>query len=310
MAANPYLASSLLQSLRDEGMIPPSDRTATTTKLLGFLNRSQRLPLTELLQSAREEYQYATQDITLTSSLTYPIPTRSVVSGLAMVLHLGSEDGDTYGRPLNKIQPDQVRAHQLARVGGAYYLDGNDLVLTHELSGTLRLKYIRRLNVIVPASDCGEIDSIDTGTNTVTLTSVPSGFSSSETYDFVQGQPQFNLLGESLTATLSGSDLVFDDSLPSGLTAGDYVALAGQTPICQAPVELHDVLTQDALTTYLQATGDPKAAVAEQQLAKIRGAALSLISPRVQAPSEVLVRYGGPGWRRGWPGGRRGNGGW
>lgn len=306
MPENPYLASSLIQALRDEGMIPPSDLTATTRKLLGFLNRSQRVAITDLLQSAREEYQYATQDITLTSSRTYPIPTRSVVSGLAMVLHIGSGDSNTNGRPLNKIQPDQVHAHRMARVGAAYFLDGNNLELTHELSGTLRLKYIRRLNVIVPASECGEVDSINTGTKTVTLVSVPSDFSSTETYDFVQGQPQFNLLGESLTATLSGSDLVFDDALPDDLAEGDYVALAGCTPICQAPVELHDVLTQDALTTYLQATGDPKAAVAEQQLAKVRGAALSLISPRVQAPSEVLVRYGGPGWRRGWPYGRRG----
>jgi hypothetical protein len=93
--------------------------------------------------------------------------------------------------------------------------------------------------------------------------------------------------------------LTFTNALPDGLVVGDYVALAGQTPICQAPLELHDILAFRACVKHLTSRGDPKLAGMIEDLKAMRDDALSLLQPRVQGSAKVLINPNAPGWNRG-----------
>jgi len=287
MASNPYLTENLLTAIRDSGMLPPADESAQTTRLLGFVNREQHLYLMRLLLSVREGYRYASVDIPIVSGTdTYRVPSRAVGASLKLVNTVDASGGLVEQRP---------SAH--------YNIRDNSLVFVESpaASGTLRLTYLRRFNKVVPATSAAEITAINTATRAVTVLGIPttSVFTSSVLYDFIQGTPHFDTLGADLSATVAGSVLTFATALPTSLAVGDFVALAGETPICQAPVELHDVLMQAALVSYLESQGDAqRAAVAEKKREQMRADALSLLSPRVQDSAEVLINYNAPGWVR------------
>lgn len=293
-----YLASTLIDAIRDEGMLPPAGNRASTARLFGFMNREQRGYLMRLILSARESYRVASTDVAITIGKTvFAIPSRAVGAKLKLVEVLNSQGEPV---PLNPIKQEQNFANSVYSGAGDFYLKDNSIVLVKSplVTGTLRLTYYRRFNKIVPAEEAGEVASFNSGAKTVTLTAVPVLFTGSKAYDIIQGSPHFDSLAVSEVASIAGSVLTFTNAIPTDLAAGDYVALAGQTPIAQAPVELQDVLTLRTVAMYLLSVGDPKAAAAAEMLKELRENMVPLIAPRVDASDEVLINYNAPGWNR------------
>lgn len=296
--SNPYLVSLLLTALRDEGYVP-SDESASSARLLGVLNRQQRTWLTKLMLSVREDYQLASVDVDLTAGQTVvPVPSRAVGAALKLVSFL--DNGIPV--PLNPINSEQVHANSVLGGAGDYSMQGNNLVLSSSAAAgsTLRIQYFRRMNEMVDESEAGEVASFSSGAKTITLAgTVPTLFdTASTTYDIVRGTPHFDTLSASVVATRAGQVLTFTDALPADLAIGDWVALEGQTPICQAPLELHDVLAFKGCQAYLRARGDPKAAAMQTEIDEMRADALSLLAPRVQGSAHVFINPNAPGWNR------------
>lgn len=295
---NPYLVSEMISALKDTGMIPSSDEAFSTARLIAVMNREQRLYLARLLVSLGDAYQLARADVAIVAGTArYRIPGRAVVAGLKLVEIVGS-DGSV--APLDEVPRARAYEHTLLGAGGHYYIEGLELVFltTPAAAGTIRFTYFRRLSNLVDAEEVGLITAINTGTKVVSIDAAPGTFTSSALYDFVQANPHFDILGEDLTATVAGTNLTFADELPDGLAEGDYVCLAGQTPVCQAPVELHEVLIQKACVHVLKAKGDPKASMAEADLATMRNDAISLLQRRVTSAPELVMNFNAPGWGR------------
>lgn len=294
---NPYLATQLLQDLKDAGTIPPSDSNSTT-RLLGFINREQRTYLMKLLLEVREEYRVATEDVDIEDgTLRYPIPTRATGANFKMLALVT----DSRTRILHPIKLEDQERAGLVGAGGDFYFENNEVVLTTQLTGTLRFHFYKRLNRIVEAEDTGAITAINTGTRQVTIGATPDGWVTTSTaYDFIQGTPHFDTLAGDRYATRASNVLTFAVALPDRLAVGDYVALAGETPICQAPVELHDVLIERALVKYFSAKKDAEAVkLARENLKEMREDALAILAPRATATLPVIRNLDGPGWRRG-----------
>lgn len=298
-----YLADDLIDAIRESGMLAGADESAQTARLRAIMNREQRVYLTKLMLSVREEYRTATVDVTLATSQTeVPIPSRAVGAKLKLVELVDSGGARS---PLTPISNASQPADALAGGHGGYYLRDNTIVLVSaQVNGTtLRLHYPRRLNKIVAEEEASEITAINTSTKVVTLdvspNAKPSGFLTTATFDLIKGTPHFDLLGSDLAISATdATTMTFVDTLPDDLDVGDYVSLAGETPICQAPVELQDVLVQRALVKYLESQGDPRITVAKAALDELRADALSLISPRVEDQPKPLINYDAPGWRR------------
>jgi hypothetical protein len=302
-----YLADDLITAVRDTGMLPSNETSANAAKLLTMMNREQRTYLTKLLLSVREQYLLATLTITIVNGqLTYALPRRAVASGVKQVEAIDSSGNGVLLTPW----PDERQDERLLYGGpGKYYLSGNNLVLMQFAPGTigsLKVTYYRRLADLVLQTSAGVISAINTGAKTVTVTSVPSGWGTAAAlYDFTQALPQYDVLDFDKSATRASSVLTFSDALPSSPTAlavGDFVTLAQTSCVCQAPLELHDVLVMRTAYAWLRAKGDPKAAVALEACKELQDVAINLLQPRIEAPNKPLVNFNAPGWSRfrGW----------
>ncbi len=149
--------------------------------------------------------------------------------------------------------------------------------------------------------------SVNTGTKQVTLvmpsdetSGVPESFVSGLEYDFIRGTPHFNVLAANHEATVASNVLTFTDDLPDDLAVGDFVALAGQTPIVNVPLEFQDVLVIKAVYSYLSGSGDTvKTPMAGERWKQAEKDVLALCMPRVSDTPQLVINYYGPGWGRG-----------
>lgn len=303
--SNQYLVSGLIEAVRDSGMLPPADEGDNTTRMLGFLNREQRLYLMRLMLSVREAYRVAVVDVPLeVGRCAYPIPTRAVGAKMKLVELLDASGCN--GRPLNCIGAEQVYESATAGGAGEFTIRNNTIIfVAAPPAATMRIHYFRRFNKLVPAAEAsGAITAIDTGTGVVTVSvadnPMPASFLVGATFDLIQHRPHFDLLASELSiSAVDATTMTFTAAdLPSGLEVGDFVALSGETPICQAPLELHDVLVQRALYKYLKSQGDPRAKEAKEDLDQARDDALALMCPRIEDQPVVLQNYDAPGWNR------------
>lgn len=302
-----YLADDLITAVRDTGMLPANENSSNSTKLLAMMNREQRTYITPLLLSVREQYLLSVVPIPIVAGqLVYALPRRAVVAGIKQL-----ESVDAAGNPtLLTPWPDERQDERMLYGGpGKYYLAGNVLTLMQFAPGTiatLKVTYYRRLADLVLKASAGVVSAINTGTNAVTVASAPASWSGpAANYDFTQSLPQYDVLGFDQTATLAGSVLTFSaalPSLPTPLAVGDFVTIAQQSCVCQAPLELHDVLVMRTAYAWLRAKGDAKAQVALDACKEMEAAAISLLQPRIEAPHKPLVNFNSPGWTRfrGW----------
>lgn len=301
--SNEYLASEIIADMQDLGMIPPTDETFNTTRILKHMNNQLRLYMAELLRSVRKEYLVMDTDVSVASgTASYRISTKAIGSALRKVAML---DGGGNPQPLVEVKEEEREKWQNpgAAIAG-YIFKGNSLELipAPTASGTLRLSYEKRLNKLVDSSAVGEVTNINTGTKVVTCATVPSGFSTSTLLDLIQGVPHFDdlALDQAPTNVVTGaSGTITFSALPSGLAVGDFVCLAGQTPIPQIPVELHQVLALRTALVILQALKHPSVPLVEKELAAARSAAISLIATRNEAADVYVMNYNQPGFRRG-----------
>jgi hypothetical protein len=301
---NPYTATQLIASLKRRGQIPrSSDRSFSEDDLIALMSEELQTYMVSLLMGIREEWFVHSEDTATDGSTRYRIPQRAIGSKLRQVL-IGT--GENNFAVLNRIEPKQqyqsvygINWTASGYVNGYILYDTDIQLVPSQSSGqTIRMVYFRRPNRLVATSECGLITAINTGTREVTITSgeVPTDFSSSVTYDLIRGSPGFGTLAMDQSATLASNVLTFAETLPEGLAVGDYVALAGESPIPQIPVELHPLLAQRTVVKVLEALGDPKVKVALEMCEAQRAAAMALLTPRDEGSPRYLTNFNGPGW--------------
>lgn len=304
---NPYTASYLLADIRRRGQIPEtSDGSYGIEDLCAMASDEVQGYMTSLLMGVREEWFVRAYDQNLVGNqVTYNIPKRSVGSKLRQVL-IGQEPNWLV---VQRVEPKQTYGYYYgftpasfpnSGFGAGYIFQNTSIKLLSVNYGgpTLRMMYFFRPNRVVPETSCGLITAIDTNTNEVTIDEVPANgtFTDGTLYDFIKSQPGFDTLSFDQEANITGNVLTFTNSLPDGLEVGDYIALAGESPIPQLPVELHQLLAQRVVVKVLEGMGDPKVEVAKRMCDEQREAALVLLTPRSEGDARYLTNFNGPGW--------------
>jgi hypothetical protein len=288
----------MIASLRRRSLLPEAaaNGSLSTSDLVALMSEElQTYVMAEVLK-LREEFAVYDYDFTLTDgTASYTIPARAIGSKLKDV-YLADGDGWV---ALPRIEPEEGLGITGAGGPSAYYLKGNSVVFVPEPGAEdVRFSYFRRPNKLVEPDDCGLITAINTGTGVVTVSSVPSDFTTSVRYDLVQANPQFETLAMDKTATAVGASSLTFATLPTGLAVGDYVCTAGESPVPQIPVELHPLLAQRTAVKALEALGDSKVSVAKALCDESLRQAQTLLSPRVEERSRFIVNRNAPGWRR------------
>ena len=122
------------------------------------------------------------------------------------------------------------------------------------------------------------------------------------TVDVLIGTAPFDFrLQDSVIVSRTGPDITLNDV--STIEVGDYVALAGMSPVAQfVPVEATYLLAQLAAQRCLQALGDTEGyKVAAAKIAEMRSHLINLISDRIVGqPKRIsalgLARRADLGW--------------
>ena len=280
-------------------MIPATDEGLSNTDLLAIATEEMQSYVMSLLLSVREEYRVADYDLTVVAGTsTYRMPERAAGDKARDVLLLVGSDYV----PLTRIEPERRAMSSATGSVEGFMFQDTDLVLvpTPAQSGTVRIKYFRRPSKLVATSAVATIATIASDRLSVTTSStIPSTFTTSAALDFVDNNPGFRLHQMDLTPTVaSGTGLTFATALPSSISAGDYVCLAGESPVPMCPVEVHPLLCQRTAQVAMEALSDPRAGAAEAKCDRMKKDALALLTPRSEGSARYLINFNGPGWQR------------
>ena len=292
-----YTTTDFLTSVRMRGSIPTSVNSANvnnTANLLLMGTEELHIKLLPLIMAAREEFYVTAKDYAITANQSaYILPSRA--SGM-VVRDVQIVNGSSI-YSLRPVDSDLITTTGTGAVEG-YYFQHNNLILyptPAATSGTLRVRYFGRPSRLAAISACAQISAISAGTSTVTVSTVPSSWSTSTPLDIIKSvAPYYNPVVDQSPTSMTATTITFA-SLPSDLAVGDWLALAEYSPIPQIPHEFQPLLAQMTVVKALEAVGDREGAkAAKADLDLIQANATQLITPRSHSDPRKVI---GRNWR-------------
>lgn len=289
--ARGYTTDAIFERVRLMGSIPDDPHTFEPEAMAKIADVLMQLKAVPTLMAANAKHFLDYVDYTTTSEVTYDIPKAAINRNLADVVYV-KQDGSESPLTIIDYQTDIRERGGLRYPYGAAYIRGDQLILYPESQAgrTLRLYFHRLPGQLVLEEAAAQITAVDTGTGDVTTGGLPSTWTTANTFDFIQGDPGFRLRAEDVTASsVSSPTLTVPTAVAAELQVGDWVALHGESPIPQIPVEAHALLAQLVLVKVLEAMGDSKHKTSLAELAEMMAAYRTMTSPRVATAPPVLV---------------------
>ncbi len=298
-----YTSELLIESVKRRINIPANQNTFTDEDILAFADEELGLSVVPAIMSLHEDYLLFVEDQDLVENQNdYIIPYRAVGNKLYDLQYV-DQDGNVYlmSRATAADEPFYQGSYTVNRTY-AYYIKNNRISLmpriTGDTQGTLRFIYYIRPSQLVMTEDVGVVTDINTDTGDVTVSSLPSTFSTNTPLDFYKAQSPHNVLKIDKTPTSVNSTsktITFDtEDIPSDLAVGDQIALSQQCAIPQIPSDLHVYLAQKTAERILEAQGDSEGlALAKQKSAEMQNSASLMIDNRVdESPIKLSNRTG------------------
>ena len=296
-----YTTSDLITSIKGRGDVPTSQNTFQNSDFLRFATEVIHSSIVPMLLAAQEGYyDYNIDQSFVSGQQNYAIPTRAIGAGGYDVQSI-SEGGTIFQIPYverTAVISNVATSYQFFRGTWSYYVEGNDIVVTPapavtDQTSTLRIVIRLRPGKLVETSSCAQISSINTGTNTITVSSIPSTWSTGTVLDLLQQTPHYRYKAIDQTSTLiSGTSITFASlpSAPNTLAVGDWVALQGESPVIQVPHEMIPLVSEMTVYQVLKAKGDQAGMkVSQENIERMKKDAMVLIEPRFKASTKKIV---------------------
>ncbi len=205
-----YTTAGLIDAVKLRAMVPTSQSLFTDARILTILNDVQYAMVVPWMMSQRQDFFKTYVDIPVDPTTSvYKLPRNTVGEKI---------QGIYYGADTN--QPGQIDWDACAQVdvGDVYdknfrtsrgfsYSISSDVFTVWpralEPSKFFRVWYYRRPSALVLPSDCGKVNAVNTGTNTLSLASAPSSWNTTSMLDIIEGTPHFSVLGTSAPSSIS-----------------------------------------------------------------------------------------------------------
>jgi hypothetical protein len=307
-----YTTTTLLSTLRLLPLMPSVQALFSDTDLMTILTFEMTAKIIPMMDNQTEEYFVTYDDQTYVQTQSeYQISPRAFAGKLRALSFVDPCNNEIR---IPRLRPEDIMSNVNATglaINPAlwgFYIKNNRIVLyLSSVNGAtsnyklLRMRYIRQPNQLVATSACAQVTMISG--NTVTVTNVPSTYSTSETYDMISNSPNFDALqDDSVCTNITGLVMTFT-SVPVGSTGalqiGDWICLSGQSPVAQIPFTPgYDLLLQLAAAKCLEIHGDTQGFnVAMSQASDMKTYFLSVITPRVDGN---VIRLTTPNSLYGW----------
>lgn len=295
------LVSELIRSIKSRMMLPESNSTFSDDDLIAFANEEILIGLVPSILQMKDDYLTAKYITHINSpQVKYPLPERALGNKLRDVAY--SSDG------LNEYEMTQINSDEkYSGIGMTtntgymrqFYMQGDSIVLYPDINSTvtgfLYFYYYMRPNSLVKDAAAATITAIDKVTGDITVSNLPSTYTINSTFDFIKrnsphsimsntkGTPAIDIVITNIQNTSKIITLANIADIPYELKVGDFIALAGESPIPNVPTELHSVLAQRVACRVLEAIGDTAGlANANNKLQEMEGKTGILLDSRVE----------------------------
>ncbi len=309
-----FTTTALLASVKRRAMIPASQVLFQDSDLLNILTEELHADIVPLILSVREDHFLYNHDQAIdTSASKYAIHARAFGQKLKDVVLLNSDSKEV---DLPRANPASIKKEQslgsFPTAGPSFHFEGDDVVIYPDASNlgnmSLRMKIFRRPNNLVAQSAAGKITAIDTALKQLTLANLPTTWVAGDDVDIIKGQPGFKSRGDDqdiASINTASKILTMTAAIPSGTVVGDWVSLAGESPIPQIPYEVHNILAQRGVIKVLEDLGDANGLQAAADVYKdMVEKCKVMVAPRADDSPKRLISssplFGGGRGSRGW----------
>jgi len=301
-----YTTTELINLINLNISVPNIQQRYTDGDLITFLNQEMNNNIVPEIKKENQEYFVVPFDFNLTANVAaYTMPSACIGETLRLVTQLWPTTGpNTLQREsqIRRLSQEEISAfwngQPLTYNDNFYgfYPEGNNIIFypppQNNLTNTIRLRYFRQPNNLVSTNDCGQIVSIDTVTNTLTLDNIPVDWAVGTKICSIANKPPFiNEIESTPILTLAPPDIIIDDV--TGLEVGDWICLEGDSPIPQLPYSAFGCLVQATIVKICQGIGDTQGMqIAQGVLEKLYPQMLATINPRISGQPRKRVTNG------------------
>lgn len=296
-----YSVNALLTSVKQRSMNADNQNLLTDADIVRIASEELQAVILPYIESVKGEYFVVYEDLAFVNGQSaYTIPARATGTKLRDVSLVTNQNTEIL---LNYINPEDMKSSgwYAPYQFGFYPQDDEIILVLGNLIGSgnysyVRMKYFRRPNTLCPTGsigNAGQVVSFDTVAKTITLDYAPTTWTASTQFDIVNSMPPFQSRTDNatLSSAPAGFVLSFTNSLPSGLSVGDWVSEANFSPIPQIPVECHRLLEALTAARILQYTGDPAFQVMQSMAEEMKRNLMPILSPRVEgSPRKIPIR--------------------
>jgi hypothetical protein len=172
-----------------------------------------------------------------------------------------------------------------------YFIRNNKIYLNpYPLTGssTLRVIYPIRPGNLIATTSARQILS-HTSTS-ITLTSSIGTIVTGATFDIISNGSPYVYHATDQTATSVAGAVISGITVPSDVADGDWVVVAGESPIPQIPYELHPVLRARTVVGVLEAMGKmSELPAAENTANRLTSQLMGMVTPRAEDQTQRIV---------------------
>lgn len=285
-----FTTANLLSSIGRRSFMPVNQLTYSEAEILSLADEVTKTHILPNINGIREEYYVTYKDTAIVANqAAYPIHARAF-GMIVREVHIIDAAGNVVSN-LPRIEPEEVTSYVAGAVNN-FYLRGDNIVLDRPpavASNSIRQFFFLRPGDLVLVEDAAVISSIDTGANSVTVSTIPSDWVTGDIFDFIKKDGAHGYRSIDNTSTNIASTTITFSSLPSDLAVGDYVSVSGTSPLIQMPPEYQPVLAQLVAAEILESMNQPGAAKAKEKANELLVIAQKAITPRVVGEDRTIA---------------------
>ena len=280
--------------------VPNYQPRFSNNDLLALANEEQQSLVVPMIVALREEF-FVFRDVLTINAGDYGfrIPERAIGRTLREIQYRNLAGGNlVYDLPRISIE-DSYRFTNLGQgTPNGFMVEGDTIRLlpTPSSNGEVVLYTLRKPSNLVLDSRTAKVTAV--GTNTITLTKVPSNLTIGSKIDVTDNKPSYPLVQKDLTITnITGLVLTvsgFTGTALSGIDVDDVVSTALETSIVQLPDEAATVLVHATAVRVLEALSIPdQMKIVEDKLQQKIRACREILSPRVEGSVPKIIQRDG-----------------
>lgn len=289
--------AEFLEGLKGRGVVPASQPLLSAADFFRHADNVIAGTLVPLIESCRGDFFVTTTDVALVDKqASYAIPGRSYARGLRDLKWKDTSDNSKR----NLILIPMEKEHEYSTDSGdpsAFFFMGDDIVLrpipkNPGATEVLEFWYSLWPNRLCAVGDAAQVSSVSGGT--ITCVSVPATMLPGVKCDLIKGVQGNKTVALDIAITsVAGNQVTFTSTdVPSGIVAGDWIALAGCSPVLQLPDACLSYLETAVCERVMQIIGDLEAASALRIVLKDEERAIKmLLEPRVVGEGKIFVNH-------------------